>query len=51
MEIGSWIFAICGTELMRLKPHYSLLTLLLLTALIAGGVKLCYERHVFSVPL
>ena len=30
---------------MRFKPRYSLLTLLVLTALIAGGVKLWYGPH------
>jgi hypothetical protein len=30
---------------MRLRPRYSLLTLLILTALVAGGVKLWYGPH------
>ncbi len=30
---------------MRFRPRYSLLTLLLLTALVAGGVKLWYGPH------
>ena len=30
---------------MSLRPRYSLLTLLILTALIAGGVKLWYGPH------
>jgi hypothetical protein len=36
---------------MRLRPRYSLLTLLVLTALVAGGVKLWYgPRHVVERP-
>lgn len=30
---------------MSLRPRYSLLTLLVLTALVAGGVKLWYGPH------
>jgi hypothetical protein len=36
---------VCAEKIMSLRPRYSLLTLLLLTALVAGGVKLWYGPH------
>jgi hypothetical protein len=48
MEVSRGPISIKGAEIeavMSLRPRYSLLTLLVLTALVAGGVKLWYGPH------